>query len=150
MEPNVPSMYEVGTSWYNQKMRRTESAGGVVLNKDGNVLIVDQIGSWSLPKGHIEQGEDALEAAKREIYEESGVEILELIKELGSYERPSMRDPNELKTIFMFLFNTTQMDLKPIDKNNPEAKWLKPSEILEKLTHQKDKEFFLSVMKFLK
>ena len=54
-------------------MKHTQSAGGVVLNKKGEVLVVSQRGtSWSLPKGHIDKGEDALGAAKREIYEESG------------------------------------------------------------------------------
>ena len=65
----------------------TYSAGGVVLNGSGQVLVVNQRGnSWSLPKGHIDPGEDALTAARREIYEESGVSELDLVKELGSYE----------------------------------------------------------------
>ena len=59
------------------ELKKTESAGGVVLNKKGEVLIVNQYGnSWSLPKGHIEEGEEILEAAKREIYEESGIKNL--------------------------------------------------------------------------
>ena len=65
-------------------MRKTKSAGGVVLNKNGEVLIVNQHGnSWSLPKGHIEEGEEILEAAKRETYEESGIKNLTYIKDLG-------------------------------------------------------------------
>ena len=52
-------------------MKKTESAGGVVKNKEGKILVVSQRGtSWSLPKGHIEQGEDALQASRREIQEE--------------------------------------------------------------------------------
>jgi 8-oxo-dGTP pyrophosphatase MutT (NUDIX family) len=55
-------------------MRKTRSAGGVVTNEEGEILVVSQRGtSWSLPKGHIDPGEDALVAAKREIYEESGI-----------------------------------------------------------------------------
>ena len=54
------------------------------LNKKGEVLVVNQRGtSWSLPKGHIDFGEDALTAAKREIYEEAGITDLKIIKELG-------------------------------------------------------------------
>ncbi len=67
-------------------MEKTHSAGGVVTNNEGKVLAVSQRGtSWSLAKGHIDAGEDSLVAARREIYEESGIRDLELIRELGSY-----------------------------------------------------------------
>lgn len=63
-------------------MKRTKSAGGVVLNKNEEILVVNQNGnSWSLPKGHIDEGEEVLEAAVREIYEESGISKLKFIKE---------------------------------------------------------------------
>jgi 8-oxo-dGTP pyrophosphatase MutT (NUDIX family) len=63
-------------------MKKTHGAGGVVTNNEGKVLVVSQHGtSWSLPKGHINPGENALVAAKREIYEESGIRDLELIRE---------------------------------------------------------------------
>jgi 8-oxo-dGTP pyrophosphatase MutT (NUDIX family) len=53
-------------------MIETKSAGGVVLNTTGEVLVVSQHGtSWSLPKGHIEDDEDAMTAARRETEEES-------------------------------------------------------------------------------
>ena len=69
-------------------MKKTHSAGGVVTNQEGKVLVVSQHGtSWSLPKGHIDPGETALAAARREIYEESGIRDLEFVRELGTYER---------------------------------------------------------------
>lgn len=132
-------------------MKQTKSAGGVVINKN-RVLVVNQNGnSWSLPKGHIDYGEDKLDAAKREIYEESGINHLELIKELGSYQRYKISlnggdDKSELKTIFMFLFKTDQEVLKPIDPKNPEAKWVEKDKVADLLTHRKDKEFFLGVV----
>ena len=133
-------------------MKKTLTAGGIVLNKDGLVLVVNQNGnSWSLPKGHIDEGEDKLQAAIREIYEESGITKLELIKELESYERYRIgldggEDKSELKQIFMFLFTTKEEKLKPIDPGNPDALWVKKEEVAELLTHKKDKEFFLSVI----
>ena len=69
-------------------IRKTKSAGGVVVNSEGKVLMVNQnADSWSLPKGHIEAGESALEAAKREVVEESGVKDLILVKPLLTYKR---------------------------------------------------------------
>ena len=132
-------------------MKKTRSAGGVVTNDEGEVLVVSQRGtSWSLPKGHIDPGEDALGAAKREIYEESGIRDLELIRELGSYERYKIgldggEERSELKVITMFLFRTSEKVLRPVDPDNPEARWVEKSKVAVLLTHEKDKEFFRRV-----
>lgn len=49
-------------------------AGGVVFRPDGAVLLLQHLeGDWVFPKGHIDPGEDALEAALREVEEEAGV-----------------------------------------------------------------------------
>ena len=130
----------------------TFSAGGVVLNSSGQVLVVGQRGnSWSLPKGHIEAGEDALCTAKREIREESGISELELVKELGTYRRFKMAkdlkdDKRVRKNITMFLFKTRQNALRPIDPDNPEARWVDKEKVKGLLTHKKDGEFFESKM----
>ena len=122
-------------------MKQTESAGGVVLNNKGLILVVNQNGtSWSLPKGHIEEGEDKLSAAKREIYEEAGITELHLVRELDPYQRYKIdvdgrEDESELKTIYMFLFTTNQDELSPIDPENPEARWVDKGEVDQLLTH---------------
>jgi len=133
-------------------MMQTESAGGVVVNPEGQVLLVSQHGtSWSLPKGHLEAGESPLEAARREIREESGVSRLELIRPLGSYSRHRLgadggEDRSELKTIHLFLFKTDQTELAPQDSDNPEARWVEREVVNEMLTHAKDREFFASIL----
>ena len=132
-------------------MKKTISAGGVVLNTKNRVLVVNQHGtSWSLPKGHVDEEENLLEAAKREIWEESGIKQLKLVKELGSYQRHKLdlsgsEDKSELKTIHMFLFRTDQETLAPVDHENPEARWVAKDEVEDLLTHEKDKSFFASV-----
>src|SRR5258708_19879248 len=129
-------------------MKKTHSAGGVVTNSGGEVLVVSQHGtSWSLPKGHIDPGENALVAAKREIYEESGIRDLELIRELGTYERHRIGvdggdDRSELKVITMFLFRTREKSLRPVDPDNPEARRMEASKVPLLLTHKQDNEFF--------
>jgi ADP-ribose pyrophosphatase YjhB (NUDIX family) len=133
-------------------MMHTESAGGVVLNAEGRVLLVSQHGtSWSLPKGHLEGGESPLEAARREIYEESGVSRLELVRPLGSYSRHRLgadggEDLSELKTIHLFLFRTDESDLAPRDADNPEARWVERETVAGLLTHARDREFFAAVL----
>ncbi|MGH7141192.1 MAG: NUDIX domain-containing protein [Minisyncoccia bacterium] len=125
-----------------------ESAGGVVMNPEGKIVVVSQHGdSWSLPKGHIDEGESTLEAARREIREESGITDITLIGELGSYERYRIgrggrgEDESELKSITMFLFKTSQRELAPSDPENPQARWVSPEKALTMLTHPKDREF---------
>ena len=136
----------------DKQVKETSSAGGVVLNSNGEVLVVNQRGtSWSLPKGHIEQNEEIVEAAKRETYEESGITQLEIIRKLGEYQRYKIgkdgkEDKSELKNIHMFLFKTNENMLKPIDLDNPEARWVPKEQVAELLTHSKDKEFFLGVI----
>ncbi len=133
-------------------MIKTESAGGVVLNNKGEVAVVSQRGdSWSLPKGHLDPGENAHETALREIEEECGITRLEYVRDLGSYERFRIAkggvgdDPSELKRLHMFLFKTDAEELAPIDPENPEARWVPIDEVANLLTHVKDKEFFKSI-----
>lgn len=135
-------------------MKRTKTGGGVVVNeRTGKILVVSQNGdSWSLPKGHLDGDEDALAAAEREIEEESGVTALTFVRELGSYERHAIghggkgEKTDEMKTITMFLFTTTQEVLSPIDPKNPEARWVDKKDVAALLTHRKDKEFFLGIL----
>lgn len=133
-------------------MKRTQSAGGVVLNEKGEVLVVNQRGnSWSLPKGHVDPGEDLLSAARREILEESGVSNLEFVRDLGGFERHRIGlhggdDMSELKDIRIFLFRSNQQELNPTDPDNPEARWVKKEDVAALLTHRKDREFFLKIL----
>jgi ADP-ribose pyrophosphatase YjhB (NUDIX family) len=132
--------------------KSTRTAGGVVINTKGEILVVNQGGvHWSLPKGHIEPGEGAVEAARREIGEESGIDDLTLIKELGTYERYRMNwdgsdNLDEFKVIELFLFTTPQQMLKPRDPDNPSAQWVAKGKVADTLTHPKDKEFFKSII----
>lgn len=128
-------------------MIRTESAGGVVVDRRGRVAVVSQKGiSWSLPKGHVEAGESKLDAAVREIREETGLTALKYVRPLGSYERYNRgNDRSEVKRISMFLFTTDSDRLEPGDPENPKAEWLPKEDVAARLTYKKDKEFFMSV-----
>ena len=131
-----------------KNIQKAECAGGIIINQLNKIAIVNQNhDSWSLPKGHIDKGETAIDAAIREIYEETGIINPTLIKKVGIYERYRIGldgndDLSELKRIHIFFFESTQKILKPIDKNNPEAKWINIKEVENYLTHKEDIKFF--------
>ncbi len=113
--------------------------------------------SWSLPKGHQEDGEESLQTAIREIEEETGIpkDALNLICKLGVYERPRIvrypTDPIEIRLITMYLFLTNHNNtLSPSDPENPEAKWVRIEDVSSLLTHPKDKEFFREIIHVIK
>jgi 8-oxo-dGTP pyrophosphatase MutT (NUDIX family) len=138
------------------KPKRTISAGGVVLNAKHQVLIVNQRGnSWSLPKGHLDPGEQLLDAARREIHEEAGVNDVELVHYLGSYERYRIgkiggEDRTEAKELHFFLFTSKQQHLVPVDaEHHPEARWVSPDQVAAMLTHPRDRDFFIRSRPFI-
>lgn len=65
---------------FKNMVRDEHSAGGIVLrpHETGGweilLIATHEGGRWSLPKGHVEEGESKEEAAVREVYEETGVQ----------------------------------------------------------------------------
>ncbi len=70
-----------------RRAERETSAGGVVFRcvdlEPQYLLILDGHENWGLPKGHLHRGEQPVDAARREIMEETGLEDLTLHGELG-------------------------------------------------------------------
>ncbi len=133
-------------------MTYRNDAGGVVMNGKGEmILVLQQNGTWSLPKGGIEEGEDRAAAARREIGEETGVRELTHVGILGSYTRYSIddqgrEDKKSLKRITVLHFTTTDTRLVPADARIREARWVKPADAVKMLVAPKDQEFLASVL----
>ena len=74
-----------------QEIVREPTAGGTIFRhpENGNendieiLLIQDAKNRWTIPKGHIEEGETAKETARREIGEEAGLTNIDMIGWLG-------------------------------------------------------------------
>ena len=69
--------------------------GIVVLNKENKVFVAKRIDNpknfWQMPQGGVDEGEDFLKAAYRELEEETSIKNVELVKELDgtiTYELP--------------------------------------------------------------
>lgn len=127
------------------------TAGGIVVNRRKQICLVNDrsllTGSWSLPKGRTEKGEKLIETAKREIYEETGLKKLSLIKKIGEIRRPSNVFPLIQKEIHIYLFRTTESALNPSPGNifgSTTSKWFNYEEAVSQITSKKDKEFLVS------
>ena len=63
--------------------------GIVVLNKANKVFVAKRIDNpknfWQMPQGGVDQGEDFLTAARRELEEETSIKNVKLIKELDGF-----------------------------------------------------------------
>jgi len=119
------------------------SAGGLVVDLDGDVprgaLIarLDRHGRllWSLPKGHIEDGETPEQAAVREVEEETGISG-EIVAELGTIDFWFVADGRRIhKTVRHYLMRATGGELSDADIEVTEVAWVPLPEIAGQLAY---------------
>ena len=125
---------------------REISAGGVVV-RDGQVLVIvpvkrssDGARVLALPKGHFAHGETAMQTARREVREETGVEAEPLL-ELGEARYWYRREGHTIgKSVTFFLFTYLGGDTVDHDDEVEEARWLDLPEAQRVLTHAAERE----------
>lgn len=88
----------------------TPAAGGVVL-ADGQFAAIERHGIPDLPKGHLEEDEDAAHAALREVEEETGLSGLRVIRQLPtSWHCYLYENEWRLKPTYWYLMSTDNPD----------------------------------------
>jgi len=126
------------------------SAGGLVIDTTGKLGLLigrrdikDASGArilWSLPKGHIEEGETPEEAALREVQEETGIESI-IEKSLGVIDFWFMAGGKRIhKTVHHYLFRESGGLLAPQESEVDEVAWFPLAEIVERLAYPDEKK----------
>jgi diadenosine hexaphosphate hydrolase (ATP-forming) len=123
---------------------REPTAGGVIFRRgrDGKtvevLLIRDSKGRWTIPKGHIEDGESPRDAAEREVREETGLADMDVTDWLGKINFRYRRGNSlVLMTTEIFLIRAkgNTEGLKP-EKWMTNLSWLSANEALDKIEYE--------------
>ena len=121
------------------------SAGGVVLKKISqawHVLVIkDMNNNWTFPKGIIETSENPLQAAMREIGEETGLKNIKKLTNLPEVTYTYYRNGLRQKTVHYFLFvseSKTEDTLVPQKQEGiTEATWMTIARAMESIGYIK-------------
>src|SRR5690606_36433368 len=79
-----------------------EAAGGIVKNKNNEILFIHRLDKWDLPKGKVEAGETTESAALREVEEECGINNLKLLGFLTQTYHIYFQDDIKLKATYWY------------------------------------------------
>lgn len=159
-KPNLDGQIDKFKKYFSRKKQsidevvREPTAGGIVFrrNKKGEVeilLIQDTKDRWTIPKGHIEEGETAQETALREIGEEAGIKEAEAICWLGKihfrYRRVSTLVLMTTQIYLVKALGNTD-DIQKEDWMNG-IKWFKFHDALEAIEYEDIGKLMLLAMK---
>lgn len=127
------------------------AAGAVLFREEGGrrlylLLRHQQGGHWGFAKGRIEAGESVLDAAMREIREETGIESVERIGGVSVVSRyPIQRGGRAvLKTVTYFAARVCGESVA-LSREHTDARWVTAAEALRVLTHAESRRVLLSV-----
>ena len=139
-----------------------KGVGIIVLNKENKVFVAKRIDNpknfWQMPQGGVDEGEDLLKAAYRELDEETSIKNVELIKELDgttTYELPKhllgiiwkgkYKGQKQKWFLMKFVGEEKEINIKTKNPEFLEWKWIEIDRITEVVV-----KFKLQVYKELK
>lgn len=132
-------------------MKHDQSYGIVPLRwhqKGWQVLLVKhQAGHWAFPKGHVDPGESAQQAAIRELEEETGLSIESFLSEKSFQERYRYSLGKETidKTVTYYLAKVSGTP-RPQRKEIAECSWISLSDAVGKITFEEAKQLCRQVL----
>jgi len=110
-----------------------EAAGGLVFNKDKELLAIFRRGHWDLPKGKIEKGETLEEAAIREVQEETGIKEIKLKDKIGTtyHSYSTKKHKRVLKVSHWYKMKTKDTEVTPqVEEDIEKVEWVDLSDFM--------------------
>lgn len=130
-------------------MKKEKSCGCIIL-KDNNVLLIKHNkGHWDFPKGHIEEGETEQQTAKREVKEETNIDV-EIISEQKYRANYIIEDKKIDKEVIYFLAKPLSFEIKPQEEEVSTVKWVKIEEAVDLITYETSKNILKQVIENIK
>jgi 8-oxo-dGTP pyrophosphatase MutT (NUDIX family) len=118
------------------KIPVNKAGGGLVYNKNGDVLFIFRNGKWDLPKGGIKKEEQIEDCAIREVEEETGVSGLKIETKLQKTYHVFKRNGSYKLKITHWFEMKTDFEGTPVgqlEEGIEKVAWLNPEQIKEAL-----------------
>ena len=130
------------------------SAGGVVCRRQGDhieILLGGRLKPkiWALPKGGINTGESPVEAAMREVSEETGLTV-RAETELGRISYWFVSEGERChKTVYFYLMTPEGGALENHDVEFDEVRWFPSGEALQSMTYENERNMVVKALEVL-
>ncbi len=143
-----------GTGRIHKEDMREVSAGGIVFRRHGDtwqvLMVKNRRGSWTFPKGRVEEGETLEETALREVEEETGVKA-EIIKYVGEVSYLYRKDEGvEVdKTVHFFIMRYLEGEPKPDGIENIGVRWVDLHRVKDYMAYENLWKVYLDAMFYM-
>jgi len=131
------------------------SAGAVLYIREGNgveyLLLKYGAGHWDFPKGHIEKNESELEAVVREVWEETGIQRIELVdgfRKVINYM--FMKNGRLVRKEVVFYLGEVFERAVTLSQEHLDFAWLPLEKAVERLTFKTARETLLEADSYLR